>query len=107
MLFIVIVFGILGLQILLISFTSTAFHVYKNGLSVEQWGMSFALGLLSIPVNFGLKFVSCEKSDKERVEDLEQSEARLDSFAAENSVKESREEQMSTGSHMIKVREKE
>lgn len=86
--FVVIVFGILGLQVLLVSFTSTAFHVYKNGLSIEQWGISMAFGFLSIPVNFLLKFVRCQENNKKEVEDLEQSEARLDSFAAENSVKE-------------------
>ena len=83
-----IVFGILGLQVLLVSFTSTAFHVYTNGLSTEQWGISMAFGFISIPVNFVLKFIHCQESNKKEVEDLEQSEARLDSFAAENSAKE-------------------
>ena len=71
--FIVIVFGILGLQVLLISFTSNAFHVYKNGLSVEQWGISFVIGVVSIPVNLGLKFIHCEQGGKKVLEDLEQS----------------------------------
>ena len=54
-LFILIVFGILGLQILLVTFTGTAFQVYSKGLAIQQWAICMGIGVLSLPVNFGLK----------------------------------------------------
>ena len=54
-LFIIIVICIFGLQILLISFTGSAFHVYPNGLSIEQWLICVAFGAGSLLVNLLLK----------------------------------------------------
>lgn len=64
MTFIVIVFSIFALQILLITFTGSAFHVYSNyGLVPKQWIMSILIGSMSMPWNFVLKFINIEEEE--------------------------------------------
>lgn len=67
-LFIVIVFSILGLQIILVTFTSSAFQVYSNfGLTVEQWGICIGIGFLSMPVNLLLKVKTLHNNEEKPV----------------------------------------
>jgi P-type Ca2+ transporter type 2B len=62
-LFLIIVGGIFGLQILLVTFTGSAFGVYDNyGLTVEQWLITVGLGSLSLIVNFLLKLLPIGKA---------------------------------------------
>lgn len=73
-LFIAIVFGILGLQIVLVTFAGSAFHAYQNyGLTPIQWLLSISFGSLSMPINFILKF----KTLKEPTDDGELIEKEL------------------------------
>lgn len=57
-LFIIIVFGIISLQIILVTFTGSAFGVYSNfGLTVQQWLITIGIGSISLIVSFLLKLI--------------------------------------------------
>ena len=56
MLFVIIVFIILALQIVLVTFGGSAFHVYSNyGLTYQHWIACILIGALSLPINLLLK----------------------------------------------------
>jgi hypothetical protein len=46
------------MQILLVTFTGSAFGLYSNfGLNPKQWLLSIFIGSMAIPVNLLLKYV--------------------------------------------------
>lgn len=92
--FILIVFSIFALQIILITFTGSAFHVYSDyGLVPRQWFLCIAIGFLSVPLNFLLKFIQLEEPE-----------------ATEDQVDEAMEptqQAITGGSNMIKIKSKD
>lgn len=57
-LFLIIVGGIVGLQMLLVTFAGKAFGVYTNyGLFPQQWLICIGIGSISWVVNFILKLI--------------------------------------------------
>ena len=51
-----IVFSIIALQAVLVTFGGQGLHVYSNyGLTIEQWLICLLIGSFSLPVNFLLK----------------------------------------------------
>lgn len=68
-LFILIIFSILALQIVLVTFGGEGLHVYSNyGLTVEQWLLCVTIGSVGLPVNFILKLLPRAES---RVHDFQ------------------------------------
>lgn len=54
--FYIIVIAIFLLQVVIVTFTGSAFGVYSNyGLTVEQWGIAIAIGSVSLFVSMLLK----------------------------------------------------
>lgn len=68
-LFIVIVAAILILQALLITFGGTALHVYSNyGLTINQWLLCLAIGIIGLPINFLIKQFPVSEDEDETEE---------------------------------------
>ena len=103
--FIVIVFGIFGLQALLVTFASTAFHVYSKGLTVEHWAICIGIGVVSVPVNLLLKMKTLKEKEKVPEENIDDSKMKLEEESVGEPLRESVKEEMQTDSHLIKVRE--
>ena len=103
-LFIVIVFGILGLQILLVTFTSSAFHVYQKGLTIQQWAICIAIGFISMPVNLLLKVKTLNEEQKV-YEEKNESQMEIRSESVSEPVKQQIKDEMATDSNLIKVKE--
>lgn len=55
--FLTIMIGVLGGQILITQVTGVVFKVHPDGLSIEQWAEAFAFGLTILLVDFVLKLV--------------------------------------------------
>ena len=63
-LFLIIICGIFGLQILLVTFAGNAFGVYTNyGLVPQQWLICIGFGSIGWVVNFLLKLIPYGKED--------------------------------------------
>jgi Ca2+ transporting ATPase len=70
--FIVLWWVIIGLQVIITQFGSLVFVVSPDGLDGAQWGICFAIGVTSIIVNFVLKFIPdwfCFKLGTDTVDD--------------------------------------
>lgn len=96
-LFIIIVIGIFGLQVLLISFTGSAFRVNPNGLSIEQWLICIAIGSGSLLVNLLLKIRYIPEPN---ISELQSKAEELTNEAVEPT-----KDELQTDSHIIKIRE--
>jgi hypothetical protein len=93
------VFGILGLQVLLVTFTGSAFHVYSNyGLTIKQWLICVVIGAVSMPINLLLKCKTLE----EPTENKEMKEKEMSSGV---DAVEPTSDELGTDSHIVKVRE--
>ena len=93
------------MQILLLTFAGSAFHVYGNyGLTVQQWALCFAIGLGSIPVNLLLKIKKLEEKEPqaEGQETVEKKKVRSE---ISRDDPEPTKDELHTDSHIIKIRE--
>ena len=86
-LFVAIIFSILALQIVLVSFGSIAFGVYMfYGLSIQQWMISVAFGSGGLLVNMLLKCINedrlCRSADPAKEEAETPQGPRLDSSSS-------------------------
>ena len=92
--FIIIVFSILVLQIILVTFTGNAFQVYSNyGLTPVQWVICLVIGAISWPVNLLLKIKTIQEPEPGEEEEIK----------VEKGEAEPTKDELATDSHLIKV----